>query len=532
MTSTSIPAFLKERGHSTDEQGLPLPSVAIFDQFEELFAFYPERWREREGFFLQVAEALETDPLLRVLFIIREDYLAHIDPYAGLLPEGLRTRFRLERLRSDAACLAVERPLQGTGRAFAAVVASTLVQELVGIRVESTAGEAVEAAGEYVEPVQLQVVCQNLWLELPPEATLITTDHLRTFGDVDEALKAFYERAVQRVVEETAVTEGELRSWFDQQLITAAGTRGTVYRGRERTGGLPNAAVDAMENQHLIRAELRAGGRWYELTHDRFINPIQKSNAAWRLHERTEAQQRQIEAARQRAEEQERQAEEQRREARRLRRLSTTLVVVSLLAVGAAGVAVWGWKVADAERRRAEQHASLAATRLAEADKARAEAVDAQKMAEAERGRAEQTARLATARELSAAATENVNREPERSVLLAMQAVSETYAVDQTVTPEAEEALHRAVQAARVQLTLSGHTGRVFSVAFSPDGTAPGDGQRGSDREAVGCRHRPGTAHSSRPRPGGFRRGLQPRWDASGHDQCGSDSESVGCWLR
>ena len=96
----------------------------------------------REGFFLQVAEALETDPLLRVLFIIREDYLAHLDPYAGLLPEGLRTRFRLERLRSDAARLAVERPLQGTGRAFAAGVASTLVQELVGIRVESTAGEA------------------------------------------------------------------------------------------------------------------------------------------------------------------------------------------------------------------------------------------------------------------------------------------------------------------------------------------------------------------------------------------------------
>src|SRR5438094_9245585 len=46
---------------------------------------------------------------------------------------------------------------------------------------------------------QLQVVCQNLWLELPPGTTVITSDHLQTFGDVDEALKGFYERAIKTV---------------------------------------------------------------------------------------------------------------------------------------------------------------------------------------------------------------------------------------------------------------------------------------------------------------------------------------------
>jgi hypothetical protein len=55
LASISVAAFLRGRGHLTDDQGLPLPRVAIFDQFEELFAFYAERWREREGFFLQVA---------------------------------------------------------------------------------------------------------------------------------------------------------------------------------------------------------------------------------------------------------------------------------------------------------------------------------------------------------------------------------------------------------------------------------------------------------------------------------------------
>ena len=38
-----------------------------------------------------------------------------------------------------------------------------------------------------------------------------------------------------------------------------------------------------LESHHLIRGEQRAGARWYELTHDRFIRPIQKSNTNWRV---------------------------------------------------------------------------------------------------------------------------------------------------------------------------------------------------------------------------------------------------------
>jgi hypothetical protein len=36
-----------------------------------------------------------------------------------------------------------------------------------------------------------------------------------------------------------------------------------------------------LESMHLIRAEWRAGARWYELTHDRFITPILLSNKAF-----------------------------------------------------------------------------------------------------------------------------------------------------------------------------------------------------------------------------------------------------------
>jgi len=90
-----------------------------------------------------------------------------------------------------------------------------------------------------------------------------------------------------------------------------------------------------------------------------------------------------------------------------------------------------------------------------------------------QRKNAEAQAQIASVRELSAAAVNNLDIDPERSVLLALQAVDKTYSVDGTVLPEAEDALHRSLQAVRVLYTLSPASGGVFS----PDGNriATGD---------------------------------------------------------
>lgn len=274
------------------EEGLPPARVLVFDQFEELFTTYPERWRDREGLFNQLERALHDDPLLRVVFSLREDYVAQLDPYASLMPKNLRTRFRLERMRPDAALAAIRNPLQGTGRQFAPGAAEQLVEDLRKVRVQSATGETVAVTGEFVEPVQLQVVCQNLWQDLPAGITTITQVHLKTYGNVTQALSRFYERAIGQTVQATNLQEPILRDWFAHTLITPAGTRGTVYRGQTDTGGIPNPAIDLLENLHIIRGEWRAGARWYELTHDRLIEPIQKSNESWREKQRQQQRRR------------------------------------------------------------------------------------------------------------------------------------------------------------------------------------------------------------------------------------------------
>jgi tetratricopeptide (TPR) repeat protein len=277
----------------------PDVTLLIIDQFEEIFTVYPERWHEREAFFRQVADALSKFRTLHILFAMREDYLAELTPYAHLLPDGLRHRFRMERLRKAGALLAVTQPALAAepSRTFAPGVAEELVnnlrrmqrsqrsQRLPQAQPASAAAPAAPMAteGEYVEPVHLQIVCRDLWAGLPADRTEIQARDLQDLGDVDQALTNFYENTLARVVAETAISERTLRRWFTEELITPARTKALVYRDDERqeTAGLPNAAVDLLQNAWLIRSDMRGGDVWYELAHDRLVEPILAANLHW-----------------------------------------------------------------------------------------------------------------------------------------------------------------------------------------------------------------------------------------------------------
>jgi len=289
LVKVDIASFLAARPHRKDAAGEPVLRVVLLDQFEELFTFARERWQERAALIRQLAEALEHDPLLRIVLVMRREFVARLETFAPLLPQALRTRFPLDELGPKAAQEAIEGPLARTDRKIEPEASQRLVEELRTVTVRGAGGEDVETIGPSVEPVQLQVACAKLWDDLPPDVHTITAAHIETYGDVDKALKRFYEDALSAAETKTGVSKDRLRLWVDRYLITPGGTRGTVYRGPESTGreerAIPNAAVDVLEEKHLIRAEARAGGeRWYELTHDRFVGPIRESNRVWKEH--------------------------------------------------------------------------------------------------------------------------------------------------------------------------------------------------------------------------------------------------------
>ena len=242
--------------------------------------------------------------------------------------------------------------------------------------------------------------------------------------------------------------------------------------------------------------------------------------------EKEAARRRELEQAHALAEVQRRRARESARSARRLSWLSTALTIVFVVAMAAALLAVRNSQVAGnnaatamaneaiADTLRVTAEASLA-TAVAASDAAQAEAslrataeADAREqrqIAESERDLAEQNAleavrarqsaeasareaetsaheaetsaheaelqsRLATARELAAAAVDQLGSDPQLSLLLALEAVNLTLSNGDSTPAEAEDALYRALQTSQLQLTLSGHTDWVGNVAFSPDG--------------------------------------------------------------
>ncbi len=269
--------------HDKDAYGDPTIRLAVFDQFEELFTAFPGHWEDRVPFLNDLARALREDRRLRLVFVVREDHLADVLDAVAELPDGLKAHLRLPRLDGDEAIEAIEGPVHRlTSIGFADGVVEALVRDLMTIKVRRGSGAAGETIGEYVEPVQLQVVCSELWRSLPDATLVVTSDQVAKIGDPTSALARFYDNCVAETAHHAGVSAAYIRRWFERVLITPAGTRATAWQGDHATAGMPNVAVAELESKHMLRAEDRAGARWFEITHDRFIAAIKKADAAAR----------------------------------------------------------------------------------------------------------------------------------------------------------------------------------------------------------------------------------------------------------
>jgi hypothetical protein len=281
LSGVTVAAYLRGKPESTDRYGAPLPLLGAIDQFEEFFNDLPHRRSYRDEFVAQLVEAVDAVPQLRLLISIREDFVAQLLPHVSTFGRYGRARYPVLPLRRGAALEAVTRPVAGTGRTFAPGVAEKLVDDLRTTTIMNSVGEAREVVTDTVEPAHLQIVCAALWEALPAAASVISFQHLQEHGDVDRTLAGFCGRAVAEVAAAHGMPESDLWEWLKRTFITDHGTRGTVYEGISVTGGIPNSVARALADRHLLRAEDRAGSRWYELLHDRLIDPIRRGNRPW-----------------------------------------------------------------------------------------------------------------------------------------------------------------------------------------------------------------------------------------------------------
>ena len=257
----------------------------IFDQFEEVLTIAPTERQAKQDFFEQLGSALQKRNRW-ALFAVREDYLAALDPYRIYIPSRFDNTFRLDLLGVDAARQAIREPARLTGVNFTDQAATALLDDLRKVQVTQPDGSTQVKPGQYIEPMQLQVVCYNLWEKLDPQETEVTPDQLEKIGNVDASLEAYYAGKVNAIAQEDGNIPPErqerlIRDWFDRQLITPRGQRDRVIMEPEQSGGLPNPLIFKLLDTHLVRSEEYSGAIWFELAHDRLVRPVRQNNIAW-----------------------------------------------------------------------------------------------------------------------------------------------------------------------------------------------------------------------------------------------------------
>ncbi|MGW6130210.1 ATP-binding protein [Cellulomonas sp. NPDC055163] len=282
--TTLLQAVIRwEAEQERPDTGLEPMTVLVIDQLEEVLTCDPTDWSAQEGFFRELGDLLRTRPVWALLSI-REDYMGGLDRYLDLVPGFLQTRYRLDFLTHEDAKLAMQVPSREQGVTFHADAAAELGRRLASVEVQQPGKDTVQRTARYVEPFQLQVVCRQLWKKIRKERgddfPDITLHDVHEYADIDQALTRYYGDTIATVVARTRVDERVLRDWFETELVTKNSIRSQTLE--QPATADPSAVLRELEDGYLVRGDVRGGSTWYELTHDRLIRAVQRSNETWR----------------------------------------------------------------------------------------------------------------------------------------------------------------------------------------------------------------------------------------------------------
>ena len=438
--------------------------LVLVDQFEELFTLVGDD--ERRAFVDALVTAVTTPSTrVRAVVTLRADFydrpLSHLglaqlvqagtEVVVPLSAEGLEQAVvePAERagLRVDPALLAqvvadvgdapgalpllqfaltelAERTEDGvlslTGYREVGGVAGALVQRADGLHARSTPEEkrvARQVLLQLVQPTESGTDARRRVLQ---DELVRRTDDPDTARSVITAYGAARLLAFDRdpatraptveVAHEALLTEwAVLRDWTDaarddlrHHARLAAAAREWDESGRDPSFLVTGSRLQALEQWSSTRAGTSGWGP----------SPLERDYLDASLHARESSAQ----------EERLRRDRERVRERRSVRRLRAVATALALAVVLASGLTVFGFS---------------------------------------QQSRAERESVVAEARALAAASVASLDVDPERAVLLALEAVGRTQDEDGSVLPEAEEALHRAVVASRVLRTIVGIGGAV-----------------------------------------------------------------------
>ena len=468
----------------------------VVDQFEELFALCRSQ-EERASFIGNLFTAVsDVDGSIAVVITLRADFYAPCANYPPLREALANYQEYIGAMNDEELRRAIEEPARRGRWEFEPGLVDLLLHDVghepgalpllshalletwqrrrgrtMTLSGYTSSGGVRGAIAETAETVfndqftqEQRAIARRIFLrltELGDEIITVDTRRRATFnelilkpGEADTTHAVLKALADARLITTSAdgvevAHEALIREW-----PTLRGWLEDNREGLRLQRHLTEAAQEWSAMNHepdmLYRGARLAQAREWAASHPDEMNALEHEflNASMEQNEREAAEreaqhQRELEAAQKLLESERQRTEEQTQSANRLRVRNRVIITVGIIAIALA-------VLAGAFGLRSNQNASAA---------------------EAERQRAEKETRFAHAREWAVAALNNLNVDPERSILLALEAVNVTYrADDKLVLPEAEEALHQAVLASHLRLSWQAHQSAVWALAYSQDG--------------------------------------------------------------
>jgi WD40 repeat protein/DNA-binding SARP family transcriptional activator len=488
-------------------------TLLVIDQFEELFTLCRDEF-EREAFIdnlltalsppsIPLGEARRGEGNITLILTLRADFYAHLAQYPELRDAVAQQQEYIGPMTTEELRRAMEEPARRGHWEFEPGLVDLILRDvgdepgalpLLSHALLETwkrrAGHMLTLKG-YADAGgvhgSIAHTAESLYQTLSPEEQTITRNillRLTEFGEgtEDTRRRASFDELVSqadaadersevravlnRLAQARLVTLSEETAEVSHEALIREWPRLREWLSEDREGIiLHRRLTEAAQEWELLErdtgslyrgARLVQANEWFALNphalnaQERMFLEASNQQARQEEQQREEQRQRELAAAQELAETQRQSASRLRIRNRVITTIGSIAVILALLA-GTFGL-------------RSNQNAITAQNNAATAQVAKDNAISAQAIVEAERLRAESEKQLAISRELAVSAVNNLGIDPERSVLLALHALSQSH------TKEAEEALHQSVQALRTKLKLVGHEDWVYDVDFSPDG--------------------------------------------------------------
>lgn len=265
-------------------RGVPHGTIPllIFDQFEELFTLFSSKGDEKDRLkmlaqsqILQAIYELAHDQELevKILIIIREDFLGKLEIFARKYPQIFDYRVRLGHLDTEEAKRAIVGPFKADG-AFSSKITGSLGDTIVE-DLSCHEGQGI------VPATQLQIVCDRLWQKYASTRPEITEKEFEAEGKAKGLLEGYLTSELEKLgashrpqairVLANLVTDSDTRDIVSEDKLK----RLLSSQGNERMETL-GSILKILEERRIINRMTQRDNPYYEVASEYLIDPIKR----------------------------------------------------------------------------------------------------------------------------------------------------------------------------------------------------------------------------------------------------------------